>query len=379
MQKISIVGGGAAGLTAAVLLAGAGKTVTVLERGDRVGRKLSASGNGQGNVTNLDLSPAHYFSDDPEKVARLLARFNTEKIVSFLSSMGGVFLPDARGRVYPAGRMASAVTDLFRRELARRGVSVVYGARVTKIAYDGGFTLTYDGGSMSADGVLLAAGGRAAESFLTDGTAYALAESFGHTVAPLSPALVRLKTDPALVKGLKGIRVDAALSVLRGGEKIYGTRGDLLFCDGGVSGDAVFRASSYARRGDVLSADLVPDASREAIRAALSHGEREDKLLCIVPNGLGRAIYRMQSGDAALVSLLKDFRMPVLGDFGFSGAQVTRGGIPLSETDENFRSNLQKGLFFAGEILNADGECGGYNLHWAFASAHAAAEGMLSC
>ena len=108
MRKICIIGGGAAGLTAAVLLARAGKQVTVLERGDRVGRKLAASGNGQGNVTNLDLSPAHYFSDDPEKVARLLARFGTEEILSFLTSMGGVFLPDARGRVYPAGRMASS-------------------------------------------------------------------------------------------------------------------------------------------------------------------------------------------------------------------------------------------------------------------------------
>ncbi len=376
MRKICIIGGGAAGLTAAVLLARAGKQVTVLERGDRVGRKLAASGNGQGNVTNLDLSPAHYFSDDPEKVARLLARFGTEEILSFLTSMGGVFLPDARGRVYPAGRMASAVTDLFRRELERLHVSIVYGARVREISWENSFTLTFDGGSMSADGVLLAAGGRAAEHFLTDGTAYALAEKFGHTVAPLSPVLVRLRTDPALVKSLKGIRIDAALSVLRGGRPVYQTRGDVLFCEGGVSGDAVFRASSYTQKGDALSLDLVPDAAPSALRAALSRGTGEDKLLCVVPNGLGRALYRMGSGEEALLARLKDFRLPVLGDFGFSGAQATRGGIPLAETDETLQSKHRKGLFFAGEILNTDGECGGYNLHWAFASAHAAAGGM---
>ena len=129
----------------------------------------------------------------------------------------------------------------------------------------------------------------------------------------------------------------------------------------------------------MLSLDLVPDAKEEALLFALSHGDREDKLLCVVPNGLGRALYRMRREDKGLCALLKDFRLPVWGDFGFSGAQVTRGGIPLSATDSALQSTFRKGLYFAGEILNVDGECGGYNLHWAFASAHAAVGGMLAC
>ena len=166
MMKIVMIGGGAAGLAAAVMLARAGSEVTVLERGERVGRKLSATGNGQGNVTNVNMGAEHYFSDDAQKVARVLSRFSAQDAVAFLESMGGVFLPDARGRVYPAGRQASAVTDLFRRELFRLGVCVVTGARVEKLAFAGQFTASFAGGSVRADAAVLAAGGRAAKQFV---------------------------------------------------------------------------------------------------------------------------------------------------------------------------------------------------------------------
>lgn len=379
MQKISVIGGGAAGLACAVFLARAGKRVCVLERGERVGRKLSATGNGQGNVTNLRMDSSHYFSDDLPKVARILHAFPAQDTVAFLSSMGGIFVPDERGRVYPASRQASAVTDLFRRELARLGAEVRCGVRVKHIAKGETFLLEWEGGSMTADKVILAAGGCAGPNFGTDGDGYLLARELGHSVTPLAPALGKLRCDPALVRGLKGIRMDAALRVLRGGKALFETRGDVLFADGGVSGDAVFRASSYAKEGDVLSVDLLPGTDEETLRGALSHGENEDMLLCVVPNGLARVLYRRAAGDrGTLISLIKDFRLPVTGDFGFAGAQVTKGGVPLSEVTDSLESKKAAGLFLAGEVLNADGECGGYNLQWAFASAHAAAEGALS-
>ena len=133
MMKITVIGGGAAGMTCAILLARAGKSVTVIERGERLGKKLSATGNGQGNVTNTHVDASRYFSDDADKVARVLTHFSWQDAVAFLQSMGGIFLSDARGRVYPAGRQASAVTDLMRRELSRLGVQVVTGARVVQI------------------------------------------------------------------------------------------------------------------------------------------------------------------------------------------------------------------------------------------------------
>ncbi len=368
MKKISVIGGGAAGMAVAVMLAKRGNDVTVLERGERLGRKLSASGNGQGNVTNLNMGPQYYFSDGSDKVARALARFSEKDTVSFLESMGGIFLPDARGRVYPAGRQASAVTDLFRREIERLGVKVVFGAHVNSVAYVDDFCIKWDCGQMNADAVVLAAGGKAAKNFGTDGTAYALAAPFGHTVTQLSPALVQLRCDPAEVRGLKGIRTDANLKILRNKSLIFETRGDVLFTESGLSGDAVFKASSYARKGDAVLLDFLPDVPAEKIEGAYRRGG----MLCLVNNGLGR----MLEARGNAVALVKNFPLTVTGTLGFDYAQVTRGGIPLGETDENLMSLFRKGLYFAGEILNVDGVCGGYNLQWAFTSAHIVSEGI---
>ena len=374
-MKITVIGGGAAGMTCAILLAREGKSVTVIERGERLGRKLSATGNGQGNVTNTHVDASRYFSDDADKVARVLTHFSWQDAVAFLQSMGGIFLPDARGRVYPAGRQASAVTDLMRRECSRLGVQVITGARVERLDVRHGLRAVWAGGSVSSDAVVLAAGGAAAKNFGTDGTAYAIAQNFGHTVTPLRPVLVQLRCDPQAVRGLKGIRMDAGVRVVRGEREVYACRGDVLFTESGVSGDAVFRASSYAEPGDTLWLDFLPDVSRNLLRTAV--GEGEDGLLCVVPNGLGRHLFKRAAGDRArLLSLLKAFPLTVTGTLGFDYAQATRGGIPLAETDEGLQSLYCGGLYFAGEILNVDGECGGYNLHWAFASAHAVAEAL---
>ena len=375
MMKITVIGGGAAGMTCAILLARAGKSVTVIERGERLGKKLSATGNGQGNVTNTHVDASRYFSDDADKAARVLTHFSWQDAVAFLQSMGGIFLPDARGRVYPAGRQASAVTDLMRRELSRLGVQVVTGARVERLDVRHGLRAVWAGGSVSSDAVVLAAGGAAAKNFGTDGTAYALAQNFGHTVTPLQPVLVQLRCDPQAVRGLKGIRMDAGVRVVRGEREVYACRGDVLFTESGVSGDAVFRASSYAEQGDTLWLDFLPDVPPYLLRTAV--GEGEDGLLCVVPNGLGRHLFKRAAGDRArLLSLCKAFPLTVTGTLGFDYAQATRGGIPLAETDEGLQSLYCDGLYFAGEILNVDGECGGYNLHWAFASAHAVAEAL---
>ncbi len=379
MKKIAIIGGGASGMACAVQLARRGADVTVFERGERLGRKLSASGNGQGNVTNTDMSAAHYFSDDNEKVARLLSRFGFEETIGFLESMGGLFLPDGRGRVYPASRQASAVTDLLRFELARLNVQTVFRAQVKSLTFSKDFFLAYDGGGVHADAVVLSAGGMAAPNFGTDGSAYPLAEGFSHTVAPLSPVLVQLKCDPSSVRGLKGIRVDGILRAVKDSGE-FSCRGDILFTESGISGDCAFRASSHVSAGDKIEIDFLPDVPIERLKTAIERGESDDtRLLCIVNNGLGRVLLKKADGDKdTLLRLLKHFPLEITGTLGYAYAQVTRGGIPLKETDDHLMSIFQQNLFFTGEILNVDGECGGYNLQWAFTSAYAAAEGILS-
>ena len=375
MKKIAVIGGGAAGMACAVFLARKGCTVTVLERGERLGRKLAATGNGQGNVTNTDMDASHYFSDDLKKVEQILSRFGDRDTVRFLESMGGIFLPDSRGRVYPAGRQASAIVDLFRFELERLNVDILFNTQVRKIAFERDFTLEWEGGHMHADAVVLAAGGAAAPNFGTDGTAYALVQPFGHLPRDLEPSLVRLKCDKDIAKRLHGIRIDSALTLQRGGKTVFETRGDTLFTDSGISGDAVFRASAYARKGDTVILDFLPDATQERVQKVVT----QKGLYCVVNNGLSRVLAMLAKGDKQkLASLVKAFPLKIEGKEGFQSAQVTKGGIRLKEMDENLMSSFQNGLYFAGEICNVDGECGGYNLQWAFASAYMVSEGICS-
>ncbi len=379
MDHIAVIGGGAAGLLAAVRLSQAGKHITLFERGERLGRKLSATGNGQGNVTNLHMGAEHYHTDDPALLARALQRFGAEETIAFLETLGGVFLPDARGRVYPAGRQASAITDLFRRELARLNTDIRLSSQVTSLRREkNGFALSTAAGCERFSAVLLAAGGCAAPNFGTDGSAFSLVKPLGHTVLPLSPVLVQLKCDANDVRGLKGIRIDAVLTVLRAGREVCRVRGDVLFTESGLSGDATFRASSYAEAGDTVLLDLLPDVSKDRILSALEKGEGADCLLCLVNNGLGRFLYKKSEGDKRrLAALLKGFPVTVKGTLGFAYAQATRGGVPLSEVRETLESRLAPHLFFAGEMLNVDGDCGGYNLQWAFTSAYLASEALL--
>lgn len=395
-MNTAIIGGGASGLFCAANLH-TGKGAVLFERSDRLGRKLSATGNGQGNVTNEHVGEISYFSSEPEllpKAHGLIERHGRKEMVSFLESLGGIFLPDERGRVYPAGRQASAVTDLLRYAVSQKGVTVRTGVRVLSLTEEKGiFVIEAETPSgrerVTADNVVLCAGGKAAKNFGTDGSAYALAERFGHTVTPLFPSLVQLKTDTAYTKSLKGIRVsDARVRAYADGELLAEVCGDVIFTDYGVSGDAVFRLSAFvsdktAKKKVSLSVDLLPAVSEETLAAAIECKRRnfpdfpEGELLCgIVNNQVGRAVTRRckSSESGALAAAVKNFSLTVTGTLGFDYAQVTKGGIPLSETDENLQSIFAKGLYFAGEILDVDGECGGYNLQWAYSSARTVAD-----
>lgn len=398
-----IVGGGASGMFCALRLAESGvKDVLLLERNDRLGRKLSATGNGQGNVTNTAMSAEHYFSGDAGRVASVLARFGAEDLIGALSALGGIFLSDAVGRVYPASRQAASVTDLLRFALEGR-VEVRTGVRVLSARRDGAlFSVRTDGGKeFRGRALVLACGGKAAPHFGTDGSGYGLARAFGHTVTPLRPSLVQLKTEQAYIRGLKGVRADCAVRLLPGAAAAKGMpaskgdvclRGDLLFTDYGVSGDVIFRLSAFCREGDVLSVDFLPDCAPSAVAAAIrGKAERypqmrgEDLLRGIVNSAVGKCLAKYSanapfSQDRGLADRLaacvKDFRLPVVGSLGFDYAQVTKGGVPLGEVDDDLMSRRAEGLYLLGELLDVDGECGGYNLQWAFSCGAVAASAV---
>lgn len=383
-----IVGGGAAGMAAALVLAEAGADCVLLERNDRLGRKLSATGNGQGNITNTDMGPHRYFSGDNGRVGQVLSAFGKDDLIGFLTSLGGYFIADEEGRVYPSSRQASSVTDLLRFALETYGANVRTGEFVRSAEKRGGlFSVKTDGAVYTSRFLILAAGGKASPHFGTDGNGYRLAQGFGHSVTRLSPALVQLKTDKENIRGLKGVRCDCGLRLLREEQERFSCRGDVIFTDYGVSGNAVFRASSYAEAGDDLSLDFLPDCPREKLTELLDgKAEKfgaypaEDLLRGIMNSAAAKCVLRslgislqescasLRRRAGAIAARVKNFSLRVEGNMGFENAQVTKGGVPLSETDEYLMSKKAEGLFFAGEILDVDGECGGYNLQWAFSS-----------
>ncbi len=385
--KTAIIGGGAAGLFLATNLTTA-HSVALFERGERVGRKLSATGNGQGNVSNLAVKHTDYFSFSPrgkELAEKLVRRFDERALCNHFERAGLLLSADGRGRIYPAGKQASALTDGLRYLAAERGVHLYVNSKITAIEKTGGgFVLTIERGEETervfAENVVLCTGGKAAKNFGTDGSAYALAQAFGHTVTRLYPSLVQLKTELAPIKTLKGIKVnDARVSVrFLGGEETL--LGDLLFTDYGVSGDAIFRLSAFLAdkaENASLTVDFLPDFDEERIYTALKEKAKSfpslptGELLCgIVNNQLARAIMKRAGGDIRRAAReVKSFTLKITGTLGFDYAQVTKGGICVDEVDDDLQSKKVEGLYFAGEILDIDGQCGGFNLQWAYSSA----------
>ncbi len=396
MKKVhtAIIGGGAAGLFLASMLTEYNATndnqipFALLERNDRLGKKLSATGNGQGNVTNLSAGESEYFSvcdGAALRAQKLVNEYSQTQFQAFWEKRGVLLTYDERGRAYPASRQASALTDALRYHLS--GADVHLQARVTDIERENkGFAVRYqkDGENVCvfAENVVLCCGGKSAKNFGTDGSAYALAKAMGHSVTPLYPSLVQLKTELLPIKTLKGIRVmNGGLTAFVGGKK-YSLRGDIIFTDYGVSGDAVFRLSAFLAdkigKTDVrLCIDFLPERTEEEIYSALKNKRAafpslavDELLFGIVNNQVGRAVIKRADSDLAVAAkLVKAFPLQVTGSLGFDYAQVTKGGVPLAEVDEGLQSKLAQGLYFAGEMLDVDGQCGGFNLQWAYSSA----------
>lgn len=393
----AVIGGGASGLMCALRLQQKNiGSVILFERNDRLGRKLSATGNGQGNISNVTLSENNYFSSDTSAAFAVIRRFGREELLHVLSSLGGLFTADERGRIYPASRQAASVTDLLRFTLRRGETEIRTGEYVGSVRRSGnGFLVATEKGNYFADNVVLACGGMAAPHFGTDGNGYALAKAFGHTVTPLRPSLVQLQTERAPIRGLKGVRADCAVSLVRNGKTAAALRGDVIFVDYGVSGDAIFRLSACYRPKDALSIDFLPDHTEEEITKALHEKAAydsdlcaEDLFRCIVNSAVGKALLRRcgvaadaKIGDISqslrsLAGAAKDFVLRVDDTAGFASAQVTKGGIPMQELDGGLMSKKQRGLYIIGEMADVDGECGGYNLQWAFSSGAAAADAI---
>lgn len=357
-------------------------SVAIAEGCDRLGKKIAATGNGQGNLSNADMSPNHYHGSGKFLAEKLCCGglYDPRNLFDFLC------VKDRLGRIYPASKQASAISDSLIRRVSRGGVKIYLATRATSVKK--GFIITLSNGeTLTADYVVLAAGGKAQKQFGTDGNGYALATSLGHTVTQLQPSLVQLKCDTRHIKTLKGIRTECRLSAYCGEELLTTAYGDVIFTDYGVSGNAVFYASAYcAGKSNVtLSIEFLPDVSaaeiEENVRRKLQAGYEREELLCgTLHNQLGRAVMRRVNGcdPSEIAAAVKGFTLPVLGSLGYDYAQVTKGGVLASEVDNTLQSKLVANLYLAGEILDVDGDCGGYNLTWAFCSGTHAANSILN-
>ncbi|MGN0995585.1 MAG: NAD(P)/FAD-dependent oxidoreductase [Candidatus Ventricola sp.] len=399
-----ILGGGASGLAACASLQQAGVRVTLVERLDRVGKKLLSTGNGRCNLSNVLMEPSLYGVAAPF-VSRVYARTPPEEVLSFLASLG-LMTACEEGRLYPRTRMAASVLDVLRAGCA--GAEILTGCQAEALTPSrrGGWSVSLsDGRGLFAPVVLSCMGGSAAPHLGTDGAGARLLGALGHSVTAQLPALVQLRcTHPAL-RSLKGIRVQAALTLLVDGQAAAREEGELLFADYGVSGVCVFQLSRHAARAlDAgrrvsLRLHLLPEISGEALpgwldaRIAAQPGYDAQALFTgVFPRLLTQALLR-QAGVApdaqasrltaaerqALAEAVCAFPLSVTGTQGFASAQVTAGGVPLDEVDpDTMASRLFDGLYLAGELLDVDGPCGGYNLHFAFASGLTAAKAILA-
>ncbi len=396
MQKIykaAIIGGGASGLMCAVELLNGngalrGSDVIILERNDRLGKKLVATGNGQGNFSNLNLSVNHYYGD--RSFAEKFFSDSNVELLRYFYNIGIPLTADSDGKIYPLSKQASSALDLIRGFLQTNNCNIAVSVLVEDVKFFDGIFCLYnsDGTVVYAKNVILASGGCASKQFGTDGYSYRIAESFGHVKTKLSPSLVQIKTETSSIRGLKGIKEKAGVTLFDGNRKISYFIGDLLFTDYGVSGNSVFALSS--RIDDTLSnpyfeIDFLPDKTLKELiellefRARKRYIGKEDIFTGIINKKTGQAIIKNSSDVSieALARSVKAFKLKIVGTLGFDYAQVTKGGIDTKDVNpRTMESKLQKGLYLVGEVVNVDGDCGGYNLQWAFSSGIVAARAV---
>ena len=389
-MTILIIGGGASGMMAALTASeNPDNRVILAERQSRLGRKLLATGNGRCNLTNIHMDPCHYYGEEGGFCNFALEYFDTTRTLAYFRSLGLLTVTEPSGRVYPYSDSANSVLDVLRLPLEQReNVELLTGCEILSLKKKNGiFVAKFGEDTLSADRVILCAGGLAGSKLGGTEMGYKLLATFGHTRTKLYPSLVQLKTDTNFVRSLKGVRCEA--QVCYGGTI---RRGELQFTDYGVSGPVIFELSRGAVGGE-LEIDLLPDLSEAEIMELLQSRCRtlpalkaEDLLTGILHNRLGRTILRgcgisleQPCGTVynldRVVDMCKHLTLTVLGTMGMEQAQVTAGGIRTEEFHpETMESHLCPGLYAAGEVLDVDGDCGGYNLQWAWSSGRLAGE-----
>ena len=398
--EIAIIGGGAAGFVAAITAAKSGKKVVILERKERVLKKVLVTGNGRCNMTNVKADITHYFGKNIDLIENILNSFTPKDTMEFFNELGIICNEEERGKVYPLSGQAASIVDALRFEAEKLGIVTETEFYVRKVEKDGFKFKIYseDKRKIEANRVILATGGQSYPELGSNGSGYEIAKELGHSVTKLSPSIVQLKTEKYQVKGLQGIKLDTAVTAYGDNEKICTYNGELLFTDYGISGNVVFNISFVMPlyKNVEFEIDFMKKFDYNELydilkkrKKILGHLIMEQYFNGMINKKLGQFLAKMSGIEKLsksvntlnddeirnLCDVLKKYRINVLETTGFKNAQVTAGGVPLDEINtETLESKKVKGLYFAGEVLDVYGECGGYNLQWAWASGHRAGE-----
>lgn len=402
-----IAGGGPSGMTAALQCARKGQRVLLIDRGDRIGKKILVTGNGKCNLTNVKQNLECYRGEDPKKISKILSAFGQQNAMELFHQLG-ICTREKNGYIYPYNEQAAAVRDAFECAIvSNENISIWTESSVTGVQKEKQNFLIFVKNHTQAKekkllckSFIIATGGLAGIKLGCNGTGYAIAKAMGHHIVPPYPALTALKSAAPFLKKINGVRNQAAITLLVDGKEVCKERGELQWTAYGISGVAVFQISRYAvvaleeKKQVCLSLDFMPDYTEKQTEEILlsccktCSYKTYEQLLCgilpakLVPIVLREASIQMEKRVHTpsttqihnLVKAIKTFCLRISGYVGYEKAQVTRGGVDMKEVSSELESVLCEGLFFAGEVLDVDGTCGGYNLQWAFSSGSVAGQ-----
>ena len=393
---VGIIGGGASGMAAALAAAeNPNVQVILLERQARVGRKLQATGNGRCNLTNLHAAAGGYHGEAPDFAIPAIASFPPAETLNWFRGMGLFTVAEASGRVYPYSDQANSVVDALRFALEKPNITLRTSFEVQKLKKDGDlFIVSNDEETISCDKLIIACGGLAGTKLGGTMAGYKLLSKLGHRCTRLRPALVQLRCGWAGIAGLKGVRANCDVKIQKNGEQVAQSTGELQFTEYGLSGPVIFEVSrdvcqESGRWTAVM--DFIPyctfgELEQELHRRRQTRLPVEELLTGILHNRLGRVLTKaagIKGGSSvkeltdeelkAVCQIVKGFELELTEPMGMDSAQVTAGGVKTEQFDPaTMESRLVPGLYACGEVLDIDGDCGGYNLQWAWSSGRCA-------
>lgn len=399
--RVAIIGGGAAGLMAAIVAARNDAEVCIYEKLNRVGKKILATGNGRCNYTNLNTSINDYHGNNIKFIEDIINSFNVNSTLDFFEDIGVYPRIEDNGKVYPNSLQASSLLDNLRYEVNKYKIKEIVECNVKNLRKNKGqFDIITDDGIYNADKVIICTGGKAGSQYGCTGDGYKLAEMLGHIIINQFPALVQLKLNANYLKKISGVKFDGVVSSLTEMSNIREEEGEILFTDYGISGPPILQISRetikhlYNKEKVYVSVDMFPNFDKKMLYDLLSERfiKLKNKTIEESFNGLinkklipviltlalneykDEKCTKLNTKDIfSIVNILKEWKIEVIGHNDWKQAQTTAGGVSNDDINpKTLESKKVSGLYFAGEVLDVDGDCGGFNLQWAWSSGYIA-------